>query len=270
MAAIEITLSRKDVRMNARMRLSSTAGIGLFIVVAQMTPANAEERVHPLKPAIRIVEKSMDKISRVPAYEATLTKTELVDRSMVSDTMRIKIRREPFSVYCYFEGDHEGREVIYVEGRNKGNLLAHDTGIAGLVGTLELSPTGTQAMSENRHPITKAGIENFLIVLKRQWDDESKYGEIEVNYYKDAKLGKMKCRVIEAIHPQPRRQFKFHKTRLWIDNDTGIAVRLQQYGFPARKGDQAPIVEDYAYTNLKTDIRISDRDFDSRNPNYNF
>jgi len=243
---------------------------GLLTVVVPASGLRAEEKEHPLKPAIRIVDQTLEKIAAIPGYQATLSKTELVDRTVVRQQMRVKLRREPFSVYCYFEGDNMGREVIYVDGRNQGNLLAHESGIASVIGTLELSPTGSQAMSENRHPITMIGIENFLKVLRKQWEEESKYGEIKVQYYKDAPLGDMTCRVIEATHPQPRRQFKFHMTRLWIDDETGLAVRLQQFGFPARAGKDAPIVEDYAYSNLKTDIRVSDRDFDTRNPAYNF
>lgn len=228
------------------------------------------EKEHPLKPALRVVDKCLKTIEAVPAYEATFTKRELVSNRMIAQQMKMKFRREPFSVYFFFLGELEGREVIYVQGKNQGNLLAHETGLASFAGTLELAPTDAMAMAENRHPITEAGIEKFLLVLKEQWTDGLKYGETDVKYYKDARLGKMNCKVLEVSHPQPRRQFPFHKTRLWIDGDTGIAVRLQQYGFPVRQGAKPPIVEDYAFTDLKTSVRISDRDFDVNNPNYNY
>ncbi len=83
-----------------------------------------------------------------------------------------------------------------------------------MIGTLELSPTGSQAMAENRYPITKAGISNMVKAVIEQWEEETKYGETTVKYYKDAKLGDSTCKVIESIHPQPRKQFKFHMTRL--------------------------------------------------------
>jgi hypothetical protein len=57
---------------------------------------------------------------------------------------------------------------------------------------------------------------------------------------------------------------------LWIDKDTGIAVRVQQYGFPVRNGAKPPIVEDYVFTDIQTSVQISDRDFDPNNPRYNY
>lgn len=236
---------------------------------AELSAADREQE-HPLQPALRLVDKSLKKIQAIPAYEATFTKRELVNNRMVAQQMKMKFRRDPFSVYFFFLGDLEGREVIYVEGRNGGNLLAHETGLASFAGTLQLAPTDAMAMAENRHPITEAGIEKFLLVLQKQWEDGLKYGETDVKYYKEARLGSMNCRVVEVSHPQPRRQFPFHRTRLWIDGDTGIAVRLQQFGFPVREGMKPPIVEDYAFTGLKTSVRLSDRDFDVNNPNYNY
>jgi hypothetical protein len=244
-----------------------TGVISTMVSGLQAVEANKE---HPLKPVLRVVEKSLKTLESIPAYEATFTKNELVKNRMVSQRMKMKFRREPFSVYFYFLGDLKGREVIYVKGRNDGKILAHETGIASFAGTLALAPNDTMAMSENRHPITEAGIEKFLLVLHKQWTQELKFGETEVKYYRDAKLDKMTCNVIEASHPRPRRQFAFHRTRLWIDKDTGIAVRVQQYGFPVRNGAKPPIVEDYVFTDIRTSVQISDRDFDPNNPRYNY
>jgi len=230
----------------------------------------AEGKEHPLDPVIRVVSKSLATIERIPAYEATFTKNELVGNRMISQKMRMKFRRRPFSVYFYFYGDKEGREVIYVDGRNNGKLKAHETGLAGLVGTLELAPTDTMAMSENRHPITEAGIEKLLSNTLTQLKEGTKFAESDVKYYKNAKLAKMTCNVIEISHPRPRRQFPFHMMRLWIDRESGIAVRLQQFGFPAREGAKPPVVEDYAFTDLRTKVELTDRDFDADNPAYNF
>ncbi len=256
-----------------RMLCRTMAGLlaaGVIAASGAGLQAEEKQKEHPLKPVLRMVDRCLDNVQEFPAYEATFTKRELINNRLVAQRMKMKFRREPFSVYFYFLDDLEGREVIYVAGRNGGNLLAHETGLAGLAGTLRLAPTDSLAMNENRHPITEVGIENALLVLQKQWKEESKYGETEVQYYKGAKLGGMECRVIEVSHPRPRRQFPFHKTMLWIDGESGLAVRVQQFGFPVREGVKPPIVEDYAYTDLRTDVRISDRDFDVNNPGYNY
>lgn len=231
----------------------------------------SSDNQHPLIPAIDYARKCLEKVERLSGYEATFFKREVVGRNLVSHKMKIKIRHKPFSVYLLFQNPHEGREVIYVSGQNNGKLVAHEAGLfTSLVGAMELSPTDSLVMSENRYPITEAGIANALQMLIAQWEKETQYGEVDVKYYKDAKLGSLKCRVIESSHPKPRKQFDNHKIRLWIDTKSGYPVRFQKYGFPRTKGAKAPIIEEYTYMDLKTDTQLTNRDFDRNNPKYKF
>ena len=230
----------------------------------------AEKKEHPLVPAIKYAKTCLEKVESLPGYEATFWKKEVVGSSTVSHKMKLKIRHKPFSVYLYFLDPHEGREVIYVEGQNNGKLIAHEAGLFSIAGAMELDPTSSMAMSENRYPITNAGIANTMKIMIKQWEEELKYGEIDVKYFKDAKIEGMTCRVIEASHPTPRKQFTSHKVRLWVDTATGIPVRMQKYGFPRRSGEQPPLVEEYTFTNLQTNTRLSDADFSRKNSKYSF
>ncbi|MEO2014325.1 MAG: DUF1571 domain-containing protein [Fuerstiella sp.] len=243
----------------------------MILLLAGIIQADeADKKEHPLTPAIRYAESCLKKIEAIPSYEAAFFKHEVVGTSVIKQKIKIKVRHKPFSVYLYFENPHEGREVLYVEGQNNGNLLAHEAGLLSIVGTMELVPTDSTAMSENRYPITMAGIGNLVDAVIEQWKEELKFGESDVKYYKDAQLGKMTCRVIECSHPQPRRQFRFQKTRLWIDDATGFPVRVQQYGFPKVPGTKAPIVEDYTFSDIRTNVRLTDADFDRTNAKYAF
>ena len=238
------------------------------VVVADDKPAiNAE---HPLAPALQHARTCLEKAEAMKGYECLFAKKEVVGSETISQTMKMKIRQEPFSVYMLFQEPHEGREVIYVEGKNNGNLLVHETGLASLIGTLELVPDSSQVMAENRYPITKAGMARMVETVIEQWESETKYGETEVKYFEDAKVGEYKCRVIESTHPQPRKQFKFHMTRLWIDEKSGLAVRVQQFGFPKKKDARPPVIEDYTFSEIKPEVRLTDRDFDKENPSYNY
>lgn len=234
----------------------------------QSPPTQGKE--HPLVPAIRFTEKCLKKIEAFPSYEATFYKREIIGRSVVNQKMRMKIRHSPFSVYLYFQEPSAGREVLYVEGKNNGKLIAHEAGILSLAGSMELSPTDPIAMKESRYPITEAGIAKAIRQLIKEWTAETKFGETDVKYYKGAKLGDMTCRVIESSHPQPRKQFAYHKAQLWINDADGLPVRIRKYGFPARAGQQAPIIEDYTFTNINTSVRLTDADFDRRNTKYSF
>jgi len=235
----------------------------------------AEDKVetaveHPLMPALRHAQVCLDKINAIPSYECLFSKKEVVGNELISQTMKMKVRHDPFSIYMYFIEPAKGREVIFVSGRNDNKLQVHETGLASLIGTLSLAPEDSRVMAENRYPITRAGLANMVQTVITQWQAESQFGETDVKYFEDAKVGDYKCRVIESSHPQPRKQFPYHMTRLWIEEKSGLAVRVQQFGFPKKKDAKPPVVEDYAFTAIKPEVRLTDRDFDTNNPGYNY
>lgn len=248
----------------------SMAGTSLAINQSLSADERAANAEHPLTPALRHAKSCLGKAREMRGYECTFSKKEVVGNELISQTMKMKVRHEPFSVYMLFMEPSKGREVIFVEGKNDNKLQVHETGLASLIGTLSLAPEDSRVMAENRYPITRAGLKKMLESVVLQWEEETKYGETDVKYFEDAKVGDYKCRVIESSHPQPRKQFKFHMTRLWIDEKSGLAVRVQQFGFPKKKDAKAPMLEDYAFTAIKPEVRLSDRDFDVNNPSYNY
>jgi len=228
------------------------------------------DKEHPLVPALGAARECLRRAKAMSGYECLFSKKEVVHDDMIAQTIKLKIRHDPFSVYMLFQEPRAGREVIFVEGQNENRLLVHETGLAALIGTLRLSPDDPKVLSENRYPITRAGLANMVAAVITLWENETKYGEVDVKYFEGAKVGDYTCRVIESVHPQPRRQFQFQMTRLWIDQKSGLAVRVQQFGFPKKKDGKPPVIEDYIFTGIQPDIRLSDRDFDKDNPNYNF
>ena len=246
------------------------AGTALFSGTAATVAADENSAEHPLQAALREVREAHRLVRKMSSYECTFTKKEVVDDDLISQKMKLKIRHDPFSVYMLFQEPREGREVIFVTGQNDNKLLVHETGLAALIGTLSLSPEDSRVKAENRYPITKAGMANMVQGVIEQWEAETKYGECDVKYFSDAKVEDYTCRVIESSHPQPRKQFPFQMTRLWIDEKTQLAVRVQQFGFPKKKDAKPPVIEDYLFTDVQPDLRFTDRDFDTDNPAYNF
>ncbi|HAD58526.1 MAG TPA: hypothetical protein DCG12_04730 [Planctomycetaceae bacterium] len=252
-------------------RLGIIASLTLIAVLAPITAADeAEKQEHPLTPAIAYAKKCLAKVEALPGYTATFYKKEVVGRKTVNHQMRVKIRHEPFSVYLFFEKPHNGREVLYVDGENDGKLLAHEAGLLSIAGSVSLNPTDSTAMNENRYPITMSGIANIVGEVIKTWEEETRYQGTEVKYFKNAKLGDLTCRVIESNHPKPYKQFKNQKVRLWIDAKTGFPVRVQTYAFPKKAGREPALVEDYTFKDLKTDVRLTDADFDRNNKRYSF
>ena len=268
--------------------------IGLLTVLtmlfgANFAPLSADERTaadgdvaekppvdpsHPLYRPLEMAYKSRAALSDLKDYEALFTKQEVLTRRRKSTTMRLKFRDEPFSVYLYFLEPKavKGREVIYVDGKNKNQLVVHETGVAALVGTISLDPTSDKALADNKYPVTMIGMSKLLEQIIDQWEAEGKFGETTVKYYspKDTKFADRPCSVIESSHPKPRDNFKFHMTRLFFDEETNYPVRVEQYGFPGRNDKQPPLLEEYSYTQIKPNVGLTDRDFDSTNPSYAF
>jgi hypothetical protein len=226
---------------------------------------------HPLKPAIRVAQTCLDTLEHVDDYECHLTKRELINGRLNTQVMHMRFREKPFSLYCKFGEPYAGREVLYVAGQNDGMMLAHEgSGVRSLFGTVSIPLNGPEATKENRHPLTDAGLRNMVRLMIRQWELESEFGEISVQYYPDARLGDTPCRVIESSHPQPRRQFAFHLQRLYIHAETNLPIRVENYGWPSQPGAQPPLIEEYTYRNIRTNVGFTDRHFDRNCPDYNF
>ncbi len=237
----------------------------------QDVPTPPIDKQHPLFLPLQEAYKSRISLKNVKDYQADFTKKELMGRRLLTTNMNLKLRQEPFSVYLKFVNPNAGREVIYVQGRNKNNLIVHEVGIKSIVGTLELPPTGPDAMSDNKYPVTMIGLKTMLDKVIKQWETEGKLGEVKTQKYPDAKLPSgEECVAYESLHPTPREEFPYHITRLWIEKKSNLAIRVEQLGFPQRNDKTPPIVEEYTYSKLKINVSLSDRDFDKKNPGYAF
>lgn len=248
--------------------------LALTASLSQVNHLQAEtpDSKHALDPAIRLAMQSYETTNNLKDFQATFIKREKVGRRMQpTHTMQIKFREKPLSVYLNFLKPHEGREVIYVHGRNGNQILAHETGIKGLVGTVSLQPNSPQAMDESRYPITTIGIRKMLYQILKQWNEERKQDAgVSVKYFPDAKLGNMQCKVLQTSYPQQRQGIRFQMTRLYIDKATNLPVRVEQYDWPTRRNAKPELVEEYTYTNIRTNVGLTDQDFDPQNPSYNF
>src|SRR5690606_31272297 len=170
-------------------------------------------------------------MEKVRDYECRFDKRERIGGQLVSQSMAMRFREQPFSVYMRFDEPFAGREVLYVAGQNNGMMLAHEgSGVKALVGTVPLALDAPQVRAENRHPLTESGMKNMLTLLVRQWERETAYGEVDVQFYPNARIGSLSCRVIEVTHPPPRRQFPYHITRLYLEPETQLLLLRARYG----------------------------------------
>ena len=236
--------------------------------------AAGQANEHPLMPTLRWAYSGLGNAEKMADYSATLAKRERINGKLNDyEYMFVKLRQKPFSVYLYFLGPPtlKGQEVIFVDGKNDGNLWAHTTGIRDtLVGTVSLKPEGVIAMKGQRYPLTELGILNLIRRLVEVGEQDIKYGECEVKFYKGAKINNRICTCIEVVHPVPRRNFLFHLARIFVDDELNLPIRYESYDWPKEKGAAPELLEEYTYLNLKLNNGFTDADFDIKNPNYKF
>lgn len=226
---------------------------------------------HPLAPALKLARSSRKSLESVRDYQCIFIKREHLNGTVATQTMEMKFREEPFSVYLRCQEPNAGREILFVKGQNENKLLAHEgSGIASLVGTVPLALDAPQVRAENRHPISEIGMRNLISKVITQWEFEGQYGETTVRYFPDARIGGVSCPAIESMHPQPRRQFPFHLSRLYIDAQSNLPVRIENYAFPDAPGKEPPLVEEYTYVKVRTNVGLTNDDFSPKNPAYKF
>ena len=61
-----------------------------------------------------------------------------------------------------------------------------------------------------------------------------------------------------------------HLSRVYFDKDTKFPVQAETFAWPASPGDDPPLLERYSYSEIRTNVGLSDADFDRSNPDYRF
>lgn len=228
---------------------------------------------HPLMPALRVAQEQVKQIdANIQDYSALLYKQERIDGELQEQEVAfVKVRHQPFSVHMFFLSPHKGRECLYVPGANgeKGILHARDSGFRKKLGVFELDPDGRLAMAGQKYPITKLGIRNLTTELVDVASKDVNYGECEVRTLQTTigtATDKRPVTVIEVVHPTPRKNFRFHKAQVFIDNQLGVPIRYAAYLWPQNPGEEPPLEEAYTYLNLKVNNGFTDADFDPKSP----
>lgn len=224
-----------------------------------------------------LLEKGCASFREVSDYTATLHKQERIGGTLGElQTVKVKLRHEPFSVYMKWQTYDKGREIIYVEGQNDGNMLVQPGGWKGrLTGTLSLDPKGSMAMSESRHPITQAGLvrlaEKLLtynyINLKRPtgWRCE---------LHSDQKVQGRDCYLFIMNFDSPEHNETYRKSVQYVDKELSLPIVVQNYTWGVDTDletiDEQTLLESYTWTDIRVDQRLANADFDHTNASYSF
>ena len=125
-------------------------------------------------------------------------------------------------------------------------------------------------MEENRHPINEAGIGSLIETVIDRWNQELDPTETTVEIHRHAKVGHRACTLIDTVHTVQRDSYFFHHVKVFIDHEHGVPIRFEAYNWPKKPGLEPELMEEYTYSDLKTDIGLTDLDFDPANPHYSY
>lgn len=239
---------------------------------------------HPLDRALDMARTGLLSCQQnVTDYTAMLVKRERIGSELGEhEFMQVKVRNrkveggrvvQPLSVYINFlkPTSVKGREVIYVEGANEGNLIAHEGGFKGrFLPTVTIPPTGMLAMRGQRYPMTEIGVENLIVKLIERGQKARRQPDVQCEFRKNARVKDRTCTVLQVTSPTKVPGLDFHQAQVFIDDANNLPIRYIAYDWPSRQGAPLEVIEEYNYLDLKTNVGLTDKDFDPHNPAYNF
>lgn len=247
-----------------------------------VVPEPESAKAHPLWPALELAYDSYRHIRKdVRDYSCSLVRRERVDgRLLEYEFMSAKVRHRrsrdgkvviPFSVYLEVlaPAESKGREVLYVEGQNDGDMLVKKGGKRFSFVTTRISPTSDTAMHNNRYPVTEFGMENLVMRLIEVVKEDISIGaETNVRFFNDARIDGRSCTAIEVVHPVFDTRLRFHTAKVFMDNELQVPVHYEAYDWPKEAGGEPVLLEQYTYRNIQLNVGFTDRDFDPANPAY--
>ncbi len=215
-------------------------------------------------------------------YECQLVKRERVEGTLGNyQYLFLKVRHEkqdgdkvtvPFSVFLRFLKPErmEGREVLYIENANHGDLIARRGGRRSPNMTVQLPPESPMAMDGNRYPITEIGFQNLTKRLIEVLEKEQEHNDGQIDIFPNAKVDDRKCTHFRLTHHQPRAGLTYHMAEVSVDNELKIPIYFRSFDWPAEEGGKPRLLEEYFYKHVRLNVGLTDRDFDRENPDYHF
>ncbi len=228
-----------------------------------------------------LLEKGHAKLAKAPDYTATAFMQERVRGTMGEEqVVQLKIRHEPFSVYMKWLVGDKGRELLYVKGRNDGDMLVHPGGWkARLVPALKLDPNGSLAMRDARYPVTMIGLLNMVgEMIKLRKSDLKNHAQVQCTLIDDQKFNERDCYGFVLVFADRKYSKMYRKCVVYIDKELSVPTYVRNYEWPGKelkglagaKLDEATMIEYYTYSKILLNQRMADVDFAKSNKQYQF
>ena len=246
------------------------------------------QQLSPTRPSsitevIELAEAALASMQdQLPDYTARFVKQERDESGSLSEKseMRVKIQTRlrnesddaPMRIYLKFIAPEAtaGREVIWGKDLYDGQMAVHETTFLLSWKTLWLDPTGIAAMAGQRFPIYEIGLTRLVEKLIERGQADVGNPDVSVTITRDHEFDGLKCELIQAKRTKPGGgKDDFSLAEIVYDPERKLVLSYRSFGWPS-EGQEVPLLESYEYLDLKTNVGLTDQDFDVANPDYQF
>lgn len=233
---------------------------------------------HPVTKVIQIAEQARSYLDRkVNDYSGAIVTRQVINGSLSPyQKMVFKIRHKndasPFSMYAKFVEPQrvEGRELMFVDGRFDNQLIVRRGGVRLASLTTAVDPTSPLAATEGDMPVTEVGLKDLLARYLEVAESELSETNIEVRYFKNAKIDGRLCTQIRLVHPNHEEGLTYYWADMFIDQEWKVPVRFAAYDWPSTEGAEPPLLEEVTFVDLRINTGLTDADFDVKSNQYKF
>lgn len=191
----------------------------------------------------------------------------------VQTRLRGKTEQAPLRVYLNYQSPEavRGREVIWGEDLYDGKLAVHEVGLILGLKIIWLDPNGLIAMQGQRYPISEIGMVRLVEKLIERGEKDRSNPDIQVTLTRDYDFHGTPAQLIQIRRGKPTGgEDDFSLAEIIIDPQRQLILTYRSFGWPQQDDDDAPLLESYAYYDVKTNVGLTKEDFDPKNPNYSF
>jgi len=243
--------------------LKETASFGLVVSFLLFFPLllSAQGGVDTTERVLEELKKCQERANALNEYTLTLIKQERI-RGRLNPAENIFVKwKKPLMIYMKINsGKNKGREIIYVKGRNNDKMMVSPGGILGAL-TIRISPESRLAFRDNRHSVAEAGMASTIRRINSTIkEDMKKPGhEIRLSYVGDEIYDGN-----GTIHIRVEKSSYADSTEIYIYKSSHLICALFSYD------ESGSLIESYLYKEIKTDVKLTDKDFDPKNEEYKF
>jgi hypothetical protein len=184
----------------------------------------------PATDALAFLQKCLERYDQmgIRGYRLIFQKQERLNGVLQpSERMEVFFRAEPYSVLMrWLKGARKTDKVLYVAGENDDKLLAHPTGVAGvLVKYVTRDPEGSEAREGGRYSVKNFGLKKTLERTLQDWRAAEKRGAqtVYLGVCKVREAGDRVCYALRQTSPVAD-EAGVSSATVYIDKETWFQV----------------------------------------------